>query len=596
MSEALCSNQVPLHHASRSVGQELETCHKHGPGARRNMQGKKCAGSEDRDDKLDLYHITDADESSDDDVCIAADPSKRAMVAMWTWATPRSYLKDQAMRRRKKQLIPTDVTKREVLSIFLRIMQKCGEFDCLLAVCLANEPHAREKPDGGKEMHYHVAFKSTRCFAHKKISKALGKEGMHGWMSVGTRRGWLDYVEYLLCETPKKLAIYRDAQPTFWPCDSDEVREAMKKKMQDAKEQVEKKKHEKEMLVARACGRQIPARKEPRKRTLLTPAEFADYVTKREIHTERDLWKLAAEVKEMGEPALYNYCFAQTRGVHGSLQKVWKAFAPDAAVFGDVSLVTEVEYPLSCFRVPHEIRQWMETETLLRSLIIQGPGGVGKTAIARAVLKQLCGKFHFIDLLGRVKHLSWLPGDGILFDDISLATLPIDNVKGILDVELGRDVHCRHENGMIPRSTLRIFATNHSRETFFPRGWDDPAHVEAITRRFRWVLVEAGTLIRRPELLDNDEEDEETDESLQARMLQSTLNQADSESLDNGKVLVDMADDFGGLPMDEEAATETSIPLPLANTTRSSSDSTVRAKRARSESPMTDVAAKRASC
>ena len=36
--------------------------------------------------------------------------------------------------------------------------------------------------------------------------------------------------------------------------------------------------------------------------------------------------------------------------------------------------------------------------------------------------------------------------------------------------------------------------------------WGDPTHLEALTRRFRWVRVEAGTLIRWPRLLDKDEE------------------------------------------------------------------------------------------
>ena len=70
---------------------------------------------------------------------------------------------------------------------------------------MAYEPYRQQTPEGGKEMRYYVVFKSQRCFAHKKIQKKLYDAGMAGHVSIGTRRGWVEYMEHLLCEIPRKL-------------------------------------------------------------------------------------------------------------------------------------------------------------------------------------------------------------------------------------------------------------------------------------------------------------------------------------------------------------------------------------------------------
>ena len=77
----------------------------------------------------------------------------------------------------------------------------------------------------------------------------------------------------------------------------------------------------------------------------------------------------------------------------------------------------------------------------------------------------------------------------MLCDDVSLGDYQIDQVKSILDISCDRAIRCRHEDGIVPAGTTRIFLTNHEKHVFFPPGFQLQQHQNAIERRMTWVEV-----------------------------------------------------------------------------------------------------------
>ena len=58
-------------------------------------------------------------------------------------------------------------------------------------------------------------------------------------------------------------------------------------------------------------------------------------------------------------------------------------------------------------------------------------------------------------------------GESLLCDDVTLGDYQIDQVKSILDISCDRAIRCRHEDGIVPAGTTRIFLTNHEKHVFF---------------------------------------------------------------------------------------------------------------------------------
>ena len=162
------------------------------------------------------------------------------------------------------------------------------------------------------------------------------------------------------------------------------------------------------------------------------------------------------------------------------------ALRPDVFQFASTD---ESPFPLSDFHVPPEIQEWMGHETKEKSLIIQGLGGLGKTQMAKAILASM-GKYFFVDSLDTIKHLFFVNGEALLCDDVTLSEFTIDQVKSLLDISCDRAVRCRHEDGIVPAGTVRIFLTNHEKLFFFPQGFQMTQHTTAIDRRMKWVEVE----------------------------------------------------------------------------------------------------------
>lgn len=121
-----------------------------------------------------------------------------------------------------------------------------------------------------------------------------------------------------------------------------------------------------------------------------------------------------------------------------------------------------------------------------KSLVIQGPTGVGKTALAKALLGG--------DAL-LVSHIDWLknfvPGEhtGVIFDDMNFGRWPRESVIHLVDTGEDRQIHCRYACGFLPEGTPRIFTTNHEWNTILG---DDPA----IKRRLQVIDMFAPDDIR----------------------------------------------------------------------------------------------------
>ena len=63
------------------------------------------------------------------------------------------------------------------------------------------------------------------------------------------------------------------------------------------------------------------------------------------------------------------------------------------------------------------VQVWMKKAATKKALIIQGRPGWGKTRLAEAVLMELTGAYHFISSRDQLKHITFMPGDSLLWDE-----------------------------------------------------------------------------------------------------------------------------------------------------------------------------------
>jgi len=59
----------------------------------------------------------------------------------------------------------------------------------------------------------------------------------------------------------------------------------------------------------------------------------------------------------------------------------------------------------------------MKKATRSKTLVIQGKPGWGKTRLGEAVLMEMCGAYHFITGKDQLKSITFMPGDGLLWDE-----------------------------------------------------------------------------------------------------------------------------------------------------------------------------------
>ena len=98
----------------------------------------------------------------------------------------------------------------------------------------------------------------------------------------------------------------------------------------------------------------------------------------------------------------------------------------------------------------------------VKSLVISGPPGIGKTQFALAHFKNPLLVSHMDNLsrLNRDLH------DGVVFDDMEFTHLPITSQIHLLDWDIPRSIHVRYVVADIPAFTPKIFTCNPGRYPF----------------------------------------------------------------------------------------------------------------------------------
>ena len=166
-----------------------------------------------------------------------------------------------------------------------------------------------------------------------------------------------------------------------------------------------------------------------RKRVTLTFGELTDIIVENGVRTEQDLWSLAKRRKVAGDDTLWNR-LGDERSVTGLLQKINNAWFPRPE---GKTLKTSCAFPLAAFHVPPDVQRWVDTDHKKVTLVLSGPGEIGKTALAAAALMAVCPGYHFISRRDQAKSLIFIAGEGILWDEASLADVDIDACKHWLD-------------------------------------------------------------------------------------------------------------------------------------------------------------------
>ena len=420
-------------------------------------------------------------ESSGDDEEAEALPNARGYCGQFVWPCPREYPAQLRCRQLRKWLIPADLSKTDTGLLFKTIVSGCGQGPNLAKLHVFDEPHKRyNRATGVRERHKHIVFKMKTPFAHLRIQKALAAKGVYGHFSFNLV-GYIKYLQYCMVPSAKKLPVDIDQEPWSWPSVEPSVLLALCEKMS-----------------AQMDGRN-GSTGGGRKRKLMSFSEITDSFVEGKIHTEKAAWILAKSRKVCGDDTLFN-TLGTVQCVSSLVIKVRKAWDCEAMTGG--TLITQPDFHLNQFLrldyVHEAMLSWVQGGRKVRSLILCGSGGLGKTEFACALMKRVApaGAFHFINKIDRVRDVVFCPGEGLVVDEACFSNKDVDDLKNLLDLEKSRDVECRNRDGHIPKLTPRIFSTNWPWDIFWPRHAFSPMHATAINRRHLWIDVK--TDLRAP--------------------------------------------------------------------------------------------------
>ena len=424
--------------------------------------------------------VGESDDESNDE---GADSTKRAECGQFVWPCPRQYAASYEERWRKKQLKPEDLTKEELLTLFRKVLDQRGKAATIKRLHAFDEPHKRINPvTDTRERHKHLVFKLTSSIAHLTLKRDLEKHGVYGQFSFRLT-GYAAYLSYMLKNSAKKLQADIDRDPSSWPHTTvqelDKIVESMSKQM-----------------AARNQGKELTMPGRGRKRSLLTFSEFTDVLLEHGVQTEQEAWAVAKQRKLGGDDTMWN-SLDSYRSVGDQIAKALGAWQGN--LVGSKTFMNKPKYPISEFFMSQKVGLWVMGGWKSYALIIEGPGGAGKTAFCCAVMFAVTGDkgWHFISKADIIKKIRFEPGQGIIFDELCLVNREVDDVKCFLDLENNRWVSCRNEEGFLPAGAPRIFAVNHRPRDFWPREAYLPEHQKPIKRRHRWEKIQ-GDLRRNP--------------------------------------------------------------------------------------------------
>ena len=136
-------------------------------------------------------------------------------------------------------------------------------------------------------------------------------------------------------------------------------------------------------------------------------SELADLLVGNKVRCEQDAWFLAGRLKGRGDLRLFNVLGA-CPSVADTVAKVLRATNPEMIRNGTLQL--KPDFPLDSFVAPGEVHQhiaeWLAGGWEKWVLILSGPGGLGKTEYACALMAAVApGGWHFINRLDRIKDL-----------------------------------------------------------------------------------------------------------------------------------------------------------------------------------------------
>lgn len=234
-----------------------------------------------------------------------------------------------------------------------------------------------------------------------------------------------------------------------------------------------------------------PAPKAKAAKQLLDFSELADLFVKSNVICEKSAWVLAGTMKAKGDTRLFN-ALGRNPCVLDLVAKILRATNPETIRNGTAQF--KPEYPLTAFMPPSDVHRhveaWLKGGWKTWVLILSGPGGLGKTDYACALMASIVKSWHFINRLDRLKDITWLPLQGLIVDEICLREQDIDDTKALLDLKKDRDIKCRNKDGVIPSLTARILCTNWEYTSFWPGEARLPEHKTPIERRHGWVPVQ----------------------------------------------------------------------------------------------------------
>jgi hypothetical protein len=388
-----------------------------------------------------------------------APAEKRRKAGMYTYSCPMVYCSDAAARRRANKMIPADFTREEIAALLMTVVPPVS----LLAV--AREPHERRNPDSGeREVHYHVVFMSDRTFAHKSAASKLRAHGVHGRFSFNGA-GFVDYLAYIAEQRAGKVAGDLDKDIYCHGFSPDDI----------------------PGLLDQQRGAVV------KKRSRLSFSEFTNEVVDNDLRDVGSLWAYAKRLKtDRGEDLMYNH-IGGLRDAEAELTKVWAAWKGDLSAFPSLRYYQKTApFPLGEYDLPDAVRDWQQNHMTTHALVLAGHSDVGKTGMAKALLGT---HFWFLPTLESVGSVTVTMAHKLLFDEMDLRDLQIDQVKCLFDLENGREVPCRFRNGFIPAKVPRIFTTNReSLEAFCPYH-QGPQDWKAVCRRVKFVYL-SSTVIR----------------------------------------------------------------------------------------------------